>query len=215
MRLSHSFQKILLKIVLIDSSGSRLKIHWSCGGATAREARRTADSRPSAATARGTGRSDWTQPGATASRSSAAYPTQAAATADMEQVRELLAVADDDGTRRRVADVVIERSQRGGALPEVDEVRRRYGAGLDPVAPSMTLDEWLAGKRKGRRGDPADVQAQDRRGVDLYVHVLDDIHAQAAESQARFVFGPGGTAGEQRQRTSVDLGRPARPTALA
>lgn len=81
------------------------------------------------------------------------YATQTAATAVLEDVRALLAVAaGDDGVRRRIADVVIARSRRGGTLPDLDEVRRRYGAGVDPVAPTTTtgewLDEWLAGKRR-------------------------------------------------------------------
>jgi hypothetical protein len=51
---------------------------------------------------------------------------------------------------------VIERSRRRGALPTVDEVRRKLGAGLDPTAPSATtgewLDAWLAGKRAASPG---------------------------------------------------------------
>lgn len=81
------------------------------------------------------------------------FTTQTAATAALEHVRELLAVAEtDDRVQRRIADVVIERSRRGGTLPSVDEVRAKFGVGLDPVAPSMSvgdwLDEWLASKRR-------------------------------------------------------------------
>ncbi|MCS7477495.1 tyrosine-type recombinase/integrase [Umezawaea endophytica] len=81
------------------------------------------------------------------------FATQNDATAVLEHVRELIAVAaGDDRIQRRIASTIIERSKRGGTLPSVDEVRQKYGAGLDPIAPSMTLgqwlDEWLTTKRR-------------------------------------------------------------------
>ncbi|HZX07192.1 tyrosine-type recombinase/integrase [Kribbella sp.] len=83
------------------------------------------------------------------------YPTRTAATAALDHVRELLAVAgSDDHTRRLVGDLVVTRSRRGGELPAVEEVRRRYGAGLDPAAATPTVEEWcvewLATKRRVR-----------------------------------------------------------------
>lgn len=85
------------------------------------------------------------------------YPTRKDAERALEHVRDLLKIADDDDTtRRRIGDCVVERSRRGGALPSVEEARRKFAAGIDPVAPSMTLngwlDEWLAGKLGLRHG---------------------------------------------------------------
>jgi len=85
------------------------------------------------------------------------FATRALATEALEHVRALVALASDDPyLRARIADLVIERSRRRGALPTVDEVRRRLGAGLDPTAPATTtrewLTEWLATKRAASVG---------------------------------------------------------------
>ncbi len=81
------------------------------------------------------------------------YDTSTAATKALEHVRELLDVAGhDDRTRVRIADLIVERTKHRGALPSVEEARRKFGAGIDPTAPTMSLDEliddWLRHKRK-------------------------------------------------------------------
>ncbi|WP_410597634.1 tyrosine-type recombinase/integrase [Amycolatopsis sp. lyj-23] len=81
------------------------------------------------------------------------YDTSTAATKALEHVRELLDVAGhDDRTRVRIADMIVERTKHRGTLPSVEEARRKFGAGIDPTAPTMSLDEliddWLKSKRK-------------------------------------------------------------------
>ena len=84
------------------------------------------------------------------------YETRSDAEVALDHIRQLVRLAEnDDGMRRRIGDLVFERSRRGGDLPSVDEVRRRLGAGRDPGAPSLTmselLDDFLASKRGIKR----------------------------------------------------------------
>lgn len=72
------------------------------------------------------------------------YLSRSEATVALEHVRSLVALAgDDDRLRRRIGDVIFERSRRRGALPTSAELGRRLGAGLDPATPSLTVGEWL------------------------------------------------------------------------
>jgi integrase len=74
----------------------------------------------------------------------------------LKQIAELLAIPrpNDHATRARIGDQIMASTRRGGRLPDAAELRRRYGAGLDPTAVAPTvgtyLDEWVAGRRKIR-----------------------------------------------------------------
>jgi integrase len=78
------------------------------------------------------------------------------AQAALDRIAELLAVPkpNDDITRAHIGDQIVSSTRRGGRLPDVVEMRHRYGAGLDPTAATPTvgayLDEWVAGRRKIR-----------------------------------------------------------------
>jgi hypothetical protein len=69
------------------------------------------------------------------------------AQAALDRIAELLAVprANDPTTRARIGDDIVKSSRHGGQLPDVAEVRRRYGAGLDPTAVVPTVGAYLDG----------------------------------------------------------------------
>jgi integrase len=72
------------------------------------------------------------------------------------QVRDLVRLADDDGTRARIGDLIWSSTRSGGRLPSVEDVRRRVGLGIDPAGSGETFghawDAWLAGKKRLRSG---------------------------------------------------------------
>jgi integrase len=76
------------------------------------------------------------------------------ADAALKHIAELLAVPEphDRRTRESIGDLIVESTRHGGRLPSVKEVRRRYGAGLDPTAVSPPtgefLDRWVTGRRR-------------------------------------------------------------------
>jgi integrase len=76
------------------------------------------------------------------------------AEAALTRVGELLAVPrpTDHATRARIGDLIVTSTRRGGQLPDLEEVRRRYGARLDPTAAAPTtgdfLDRWVTGRRR-------------------------------------------------------------------
>lgn len=81
------------------------------------------------------------------------FPRDADAEEALGQVQQLVKLAGGEaGTARRIGDLIVERTRRGGQLPTVEDVRRKLGAGADLAAPDATvaeyLNEWLAGKRK-------------------------------------------------------------------
>lgn len=90
------------------------------------------------------------------------FSTLGKADAALEHVRDLvkLAGADDVKTRRKIGDLIFERTKRGGELPAVDEVRRRLGLGRDPGQVGETFGEawavWFAGKKRARRASTVD-----------------------------------------------------------
>jgi len=98
----------------------------------------------------------------------AGFATRREATTTLGEIDALLRLAgDNDRLRRRLGDLVVERSRHGGALPSVEEVRRRLGAGLDPLSPGTTLaewlDDWLAANRRIRPTTRASYVAQVER----------------------------------------------------
>lgn len=81
------------------------------------------------------------------------FPTMTAGEKFQKAVHQLVDLAAaDERVEARIGDLIFERTKRGGQLPEVEEIRRRLGAGLDVSAPSQTVlqfgESWLAGKRK-------------------------------------------------------------------
>ena len=81
------------------------------------------------------------------------YPSKSAAAEAAEHAGKLLALADDDATRRRVGDMIAS-AKHGRSLPSVEDVARRLGVGLDPASSGITVGEawnaWLTGKRRLR-----------------------------------------------------------------
>lgn len=72
------------------------------------------------------------------------FEKQKAAQAALEHVHDLVKLAaDDDRMRRRIGDLIFDKSKRGGQLPSVEEIRRRLGAGEDIAASGQTVSEWL------------------------------------------------------------------------
>jgi integrase len=83
------------------------------------------------------------------------FPLQREAEAALKHVNELIALARGDAQAlAQVGDMIIERTKRGGALPDAGLVARRLGLNLAPDGPGITCAEawsaWLAGKRKLR-----------------------------------------------------------------
>jgi hypothetical protein len=69
-------------------------------------------------------------------------------------VWELVKLARDDlATAQKVGDLIFAKLARGGELPAVEDVRRRFGLRRDPGEIARfgeAWDAWLAGKRKAR-----------------------------------------------------------------
>jgi hypothetical protein len=59
------------------------------------------------------------------------FASQREAQRSLDAIRRLLAVpdADDHEARRRLVELIEQTSKAGGALPDYDEVRRRYQGG--------------------------------------------------------------------------------------
>lgn len=87
----------------------------------------------------------------------------------VDQVRELVRLADDEATRKAIGDLLFVSSKRGGKLPSVGDVRRRLALGNAPGGSGETFavawDAWLAGKKKLR-------QSSRRRVEQIGVHWL-------------------------------------------
>lgn len=73
----------------------------------------------------------------------------------VDQVRELVRLADDDATRTAIGELLFESSKHGGKLPSTDDVRRRLALGNAPGGSGETFavawDSYLAGKKKLRQ----------------------------------------------------------------
>ncbi|WP_285497858.1 site-specific integrase, partial [Actinomadura sp. NBRC 104425] len=84
------------------------------------------------------------------------FASQDAAEAELNQAKELLAVAgDDEAARIRIADLIVATVRATKTLPAPEEVRRKIRTGQD-LARSVTvgeyLESWLAGRRNLREG---------------------------------------------------------------
>jgi len=105
------------------------------------------------------------------------FPSQTAALAALEHVRDLVKLAEDDAQlRATIVDEIITRSRRGGALPSVDEWRRKIGADVDVSNPDLTVGEWLEEYLRGKRGVKASTLRGIRAHMDAWlVPVLGDV----------------------------------------
>jgi integrase len=82
------------------------------------------------------------------------FSREAEAKAVLDRIADLVKLAgDDDKTRRRIGDMIFEKTRRNGELPTVEELRRRLGLRRELEA-GETFGEawaaWLAGRRKAR-----------------------------------------------------------------
>lgn len=98
------------------------------------------------------------------------HETQGAAMEALDDVRDLLKLAGaNDRMRKKIGDMIFERSRFGGELPTVDEVRRKLGAGADPNAPEATVGEWLEEWYAGKRALKLSTKRGYRQHLDHYL----------------------------------------------
>lgn len=95
----------------------------------------------------------------------------------LDKIRDLIKLAaDDDRARRKIGDMIFEKSARGGELPAVDDVRRRLGLRRENLGASDTFGEawpaWLAGKKALR---PSSAKRLGDIGDHWLIPVLRDI----------------------------------------
>ena len=105
------------------------------------------------------------------------FATEREATEALDHVAELVKLAGaDDATRRKIGDMIFEKTKRGGQLPSTGDVRRRLGAGADPAELGVTFGEawraWLAGKRKLRQSAR---ERLEQIGAHWLLPVLEDV----------------------------------------
>jgi integrase len=103
------------------------------------------------------------------------HATETAAADALDQVRDLVKLAGaDDRQRRRIGDMIFEKTKRGGQLPAIEDVKRRLGLGR-ALDTSETFGEawaaWLAGRRKAR---PSYARSLDQIGRNWLLPVLSD-----------------------------------------
>src|ERR1051325_8996928 len=104
------------------------------------------------------------------------YPTQTKASEAEDHVRDLIKLAkDDQKLKQRIGDLIYSRKQ-GDELPDVDEVRRRLGAGADVQASGATVGEWLESWFAEKRARKASTRKSYRQHLDHYlIPLLGDI----------------------------------------
>ena len=105
------------------------------------------------------------------------FARESDASAALDKVRDLVKLAgDDERGRRKIGDMIFEKSARGGELPAVDDVRRRLGLRRENLSSSQTFEEswpaWLAGKKKLR---PSAAKRLGELGDHWLIPVLGDI----------------------------------------
>jgi integrase len=105
------------------------------------------------------------------------FEREADASEALDKVRDLIKLAgDDERARRKIGDLIFEKSARGGELPAVDDVRRRLGLRRENLGASDTFGDawpaWLAGKKKLR---PSAAKALRGHGDNWLIPVLADI----------------------------------------
>lgn len=105
------------------------------------------------------------------------FRTEGDAKEMLDKVRDLVKLAgDDERARRKIGDMIFEKSARGGELPAVEDVRRRVGLRRVDLGASDTFGvswvAWLAGKKKLR---PSAAKALAGHGVNWLLPVLADV----------------------------------------
>lgn len=105
------------------------------------------------------------------------FAREADASKKLDQVRDLIKLAgDDEKARRKIGDLIFEKSARGGELPAVDDVRRRLGLRRENLGNSETFGDswrvWLAGKKKLR---PSSAKRLGEVGDHWLLPVLEDV----------------------------------------
>lgn len=107
----------------------------------------------------------------------AGFETQATAREALGRVRDLVRLAgDDDAARRRIGDLVFEKSARGGELPAVEDVRRRLGLRAASLAASGTFGaEWLSYAKAKRKWRPATRERNEEIAAHWLLPVLEDV----------------------------------------
>jgi len=98
------------------------------------------------------------------------------ADAALDQIRDLVRLAQDPGDTARIGDLIWSATRRGGQLPGADVVRRRLALGADPASSGETFgqawDAWLAGKKRLR---PSSRRRVTQIGVHWLLPVLADV----------------------------------------
>lgn len=99
------------------------------------------------------------------------------ASAALEQVRELVKLAaDDERARRKIGDLIFERSARGGELPALEDVRRRLGLRAEHLGASgMFATAWADYCKAKRRWRPTTRERNEEIGRHWLLPVLEDV----------------------------------------
>ncbi len=80
------------------------------------------------------------------------FERQSDASEKLGHVRDLVKLAaDDEAARRKIGDLIFEKSARGGELPAVDDVRRRLGLRREDLGSSDAFASSWAAYAAGRR----------------------------------------------------------------
>ncbi|MEV6329602.1 tyrosine-type recombinase/integrase [Streptomyces sp. NPDC051909] len=100
----------------------------------------------------------------------AGYDTQTDAQTDLDKVRALLNIADNDDTegRARLGDLLAGVSASGETIPDYEEVKRKFATGQS-LTQHMTVAEWLALWLAGKKALRASGLA--RYEVDIRCHL--------------------------------------------
>ena len=105
------------------------------------------------------------------------YGRETDASTALGTIGDLVKLAgDDERARRKIGDLIFEKSARGGELPAVEDVRRRLGLRRENLGASETFGEawpaWLAGKKALR---PSSAKRLGEIGDHWLLPVLADI----------------------------------------
>ena len=121
------------------------------------------------------------------------FATEEAANAELRRVIQLLEIpdTDDDAGRMQIVAMIRDAYKRYQRLPEYDDVRRRFAAGVSLMRHETTgewLDEWLAGKRGVARNTYRSYDGHSRLHLKPYLgqiplEKLRRAHIQAAYAQ--------------------------------
>ncbi|MBI0374707.1 site-specific integrase [Streptomyces albiflaviniger] len=99
------------------------------------------------------------------------FATKDKAQADLDKVRALLAIPDEDDRegQTRIGDLLESVASSKEAIPDYDETKRKFGTGQS-LTVHMTVGEWLnlwlAGKKALRKS------GKDRYDVDIRMHLI-------------------------------------------